>query len=153
MFDCLSRRKEVKDETRNEPSKHHDYSESCLPSYLELDPSDSHTYTLPTYQQASFEPVADKAAEIIDSTIQLEESALRELGSKIHKNPELAFNEHYAADILTHFMQCRGWKVEKGICGLDTAWRATFKNGRGGSTVGFNAEMDVSMISSHDQAD
>ncbi|TIB68883.1 hypothetical protein E3P77_00846 [Wallemia ichthyophaga] len=116
--------------------------ESCLPTYLEVDATDSHTNTLPSYDRANFEPVADRAAGVIERTLHMEESVLRELGSTIHQNPELAFREHYAANTLTHFMQGRGWRVERGICGMETAWKATFSRGIGGRTVGFNAEMD-----------
>ena len=148
MWRCLSKRKAARDESGSELAKiyeGHDHSESCLPSYLDLESF----HSLPSYQQASFEPskTVDRAADIMQHEMQKEKPALRDMSSKIHQHPELAFNERYAADVLTQYMQSRGWDVERGICGLETAWRATFTHGKGGRVVGFNCEMDVSMTS------
>ena len=40
-------------------------------------------------------------------------------------------------------MSSKGWEVTKHYLELDTAWRAEFVVGRGGSTLGVNSEMDA----------
>lgn len=49
----------------------------------------------------------------------------------------------YAHDRLTEFMSSRGFTVTRHYLDLATAWRAEFKHGVRGRTVGVNAEMDA----------
>jgi hypothetical protein len=49
----------------------------------------------------------------------------------------------YAHDRLTEFMSSRGFTVTRHYLGLATAWRAEYKRGVRGRTVGVNAEMDA----------
>ncbi|KND94933.1 Peptidase M20 domain-containing protein 2 [Tolypocladium ophioglossoides CBS 100239] len=61
----------------------------------------------------------------------------------IHDNPELAYKEFIAHDVLTRFMASRdGWAVTRSAYGMKTAWVAVFDGGKGGAVVSFNAEMD-----------
>ncbi|KAI0315031.1 hypothetical protein OF83DRAFT_389613 [Amylostereum chailletii] len=84
--------------------------------------------------------------EVLD-TIEAElnelDSELRKLSLQIHDHPELGFNEHYAHDTLTAFMESHGFAVSRHFSDLDTAWRAEFAHGKGGRTLGVNAEMDA----------
>ncbi|KIJ53736.1 hypothetical protein M422DRAFT_58526 [Sphaerobolus stellatus SS14] len=68
---------------------------------------------------------------------------LRQLSLKIHDNPELMFEEKIAHDALTHFMSKHGFDVTPHYLGLETAWRASFKQGEGGPVLGVNSEMDA----------
>lgn len=55
--------------------------------------------------------------------------------------PELAWEEHHAHDVLTAYMEKQeGFVVERKICQLDTAWRASF--GSEGPLIGFCSEME-----------
>ena len=60
---------------------------------------------------------------------------------EIHEHPELKFEEHLAADLLTRAAKELGLEVERGIGGLETAFRAEF--GGDGPTVAILAEYDA----------
>ncbi|KAG1802068.1 uncharacterized protein HD556DRAFT_1438107 [Suillus plorans] len=60
--------------------------------------------------------------------------------SKDH--PELMFEEKYAHDAYTAFMEKHGFTVIKNHH-LETAWVATYTHGRGGRVLGINSEMDA----------
>ena len=66
------------------------------------------------------------AAAAIDSCSH----ELRELSSEIWKNPELGFEERKAHELLTNFLEKKGFTVERSYTGIQTAFRATFGSGR-----------------------
>ena len=49
---------------------------------------------------------------------------LRKLSEEIWKNPELNYEEHTAHKLLTDFLEEKGFTVERGYCGMQTAFRA-----------------------------
>ena len=57
-----------------------------------------------------------------------------ELAQRIHDTPELAFKEAKAAAWLTDFLEKHGAKVERGVGGLPTAFRATVEGTGAGPT-------------------
>jgi amidohydrolase len=59
----------------------------------------------------------------------------------LHDNPEVAFEEHRASAWLTEYLEVNGFVVEKGICKLPTAFRATYGNGK--PVIAFLAEYDA----------
>ncbi|KAN0129893.1 peptidase M20 domain containing protein [Lactarius tabidus] len=83
------------------------------------------------------------AIRTIEDTLRELEPELRKLSLDIHDHPELQFEERYAHDRLTEFMSSRGFTVTRHYLGLATAWRAEYKRGVRGRTVGVNAEMDA----------
>ncbi len=65
------------------------------------------------------------------------------LGRQIHAHPELRFEERFAAGLLTGALDEIGVEVERGVAGLETAFRAeTGKSDRSGPTVAILAEYD-----------
>ena len=58
------------------------------------------------------------------SEIDRHSDELKDLSLRIHSHPEIAFQEEKAASWLTDYLRGKGFTVEKGICGLDTAFRA-----------------------------
>jgi len=64
-------------------------------------------------------PVHDEICRAID---RLEERAVG-LGRQIHARPELKFQEHFAAEVLTGALQNLGVPVERGVAGLETSFR------------------------------
>ena len=54
---------------------------------------------------------------------------LVELSGEIWRNPELAFEEHKAHQLLTDFLQKKGFSVERSFTGVATAFKATFGSG------------------------
>ncbi|KAF8556613.1 hypothetical protein OG21DRAFT_1506366 [Imleria badia] len=79
---------------------------------------------------------------LIEQTIDSLRPQLRELSEKIHAHPELMFQEHYAHDEYTAFLEAQGWVVQKHYL-LETAWIATYTHGQGGRVLGVNSEMDA----------
>ncbi|KZT38074.1 hypothetical protein SISSUDRAFT_784019 [Sistotremastrum suecicum HHB10207 ss-3] len=69
---------------------------------------------------------------------------LRELSLKIHDHPEIMFEEKFAHDTLTAFMEKHGFEVTRHYLGMETAWRASFTHSKGhGRVIGVNSEMDA----------
>ncbi|MBI4638018.1 MAG: M20 family metallopeptidase [Candidatus Rokubacteria bacterium] len=67
---------------------------------------------------------------------------LEGLSHRIHDNPELGYQETKAAAWLTEFLGSRGFKVERGIAGVETAFRATLETGAG-PTIAIMCEYDA----------
>ena len=67
---------------------------------------------------------------------------LETLSKKIHDNPELAYQEVKACAWLSEFLGKQGFKVEQGVGGVETAFRATIETGEG-PTVAILCEYDA----------
>ena len=65
---------------------------------------------------------------------------LVELSHRIHAHPELGFEEEQASSWLCETLADAGFSVQKGICGLPTAFRA--RAGSGPLHIGICAEYD-----------
>ncbi|KAG5641428.1 hypothetical protein DXG03_005244 [Asterophora parasitica] len=104
---------------------------------------------LPSYSAVSHHhdektsPLDANVVATIEDKLDELDATLRELSKKLHDNPELAFNETYAAKILTDFMKEHGFRVELGYGGMGTGWRAEYTVGKGGRVLGVNSEMDA----------
>ncbi len=68
---------------------------------------------------------------------------LEALSHRIHDTPELAFKEEKAAAWLAEFLEKHGARVERGVGGLLTAFRATVEGTGAGPTVAIMAEYDA----------
>jgi amidohydrolase len=68
---------------------------------------------------------------------------LETLSHRIHATPELAFEEEKAHAWLTEFLEKRGARVERGVGGLPTAFRATIPGRGPGPTIAILAEYDA----------
>jgi Xaa-Arg dipeptidase len=75
------------------------------------------------------------------AAIDAADGELRDLSLDIHSHPELAYEEVHAHEVLTAFLEERGFQVERGAYGLPTAFRATA--GSGGPTVAVLSEYDA----------
>ncbi len=73
--------------------------------------------------------------------IEARRDQLIELSLRIHANPETAFREAKAAGWLTDYLEAEGFAVERGICQIGTAFRASYGSGR--PRVAFLAEYDA----------
>ena len=65
------------------------------------------------------------------------------LALRIHAHPELAFKEEKAAAWLTEFLERQGCRVERGVGGLPTAFRAEMPGPGDGPTIAVMAEYDA----------
>ena len=76
-------------------------------------------------------PLPSELSQKIDATVDREREALAKLARDIHQNPELRFEEHKAAGWIASLLEGRGFKVERGVAGMQTALRASKGNGKG----------------------
>ena len=75
------------------------------------------------------------------SRIRRHEGELRELALQIHRHPEVGYAEEKAAGWLGDVLANHGFRLERGLAGLSTAFRAC--RGSDGPTVAFLAEYDA----------
>jgi amidohydrolase len=83
----------------------------------------------------------DELKTKIAGEIFISHAELGDLSRQLHDNPEIAFEEHRSSTLLIEFLQREGFNVEKGICRLPTAFKATY--GQGIPTIAFLAEYDA----------
>ena len=67
---------------------------------------------------------------------------LESLSRRIHDHPELGYQEVKAAGWLTEFLEGQGFKVERGVGGVETAFRASIETGEG-PTIAILCEYDA----------
>src|SRR5258708_32542199 len=69
------------------------------------------------------------------------EESLVALSHRLHAHPELGFEEEFACSWLADELAGHGFRVERGVCALPTAWTATA--GTGPLVIGICAEYDA----------
>ena len=82
-----------------------------------------------------------KLKDSISSELESHRHELEELSLKIHANPEVGFHEVKALNWLTQHLEGNGFTIQKGICELSTAFRASY--GQGKPAIAFLAEYDA----------
>jgi amidohydrolase len=80
------------------------------------------------------------ARTAVQESCTRQREALVAISHRIHAHPELGFEEERASTWLAESLTAAGFDVEKGICGVPTAFRAT--KGRGPLHIGICAEYD-----------
>lgn len=83
--------------------------------------------------------IAQRISRVVDELAD----KLKELALFIHSHPETAFNEHLSASALSNFLEGYGFKVTKGVAGLETAFLASFGNATQKPKVALLAEYDA----------
>ena len=83
----------------------------------------------------------DKLKQAAVRQIAYERPQLQELTLKIHANPELGLREFKACEWLTQYLMQRGFNIERGICEMPTAFRATY--GKNNPVIALLAEYDA----------
>lgn len=70
---------------------------------------------------------------------------MQALSDHIGRTPEVGWNEHAAVDTLVKVLRARGFTVEVGVAGLETAFAATWDSpgGTDGPTLGLIGEYDA----------
>ncbi len=79
--------------------------------------------------------------EKVQEEVEARRQELIDLSLRIHAHPETAFQERQASQWLSEYLEAHGFRVERGICGLETAFRAVY--GAGGPHIAFLAEYDA----------
>jgi metal-dependent amidase/aminoacylase/carboxypeptidase family protein len=85
-------------------------------------------------------PIAD--AEVIAAVVA-QRAAIAGTVAFVHAHPELAHEEHLCAAHLAGRLSEAGLRVEQGVAGLGTAFRAVLTGGRAGRRVGVAALYDA----------
>ena len=80
--------------------------------------------------------------EILENIDELK-SDLIGLGDFIFDNPELGLEEYRSSKEITDFLKKNGFKVEMGIGGFETAFRAVYEVGKSGPSIGLLCEYDA----------
>ena len=83
----------------------------------------------------------EKLKAMVVREVDARQGELVELSLRIHHNPELGFQEVKACAWLTEYLERHGFKVEKGICQLATAFRGSYGSGR--PAIALLAEYDA----------
>src|SRR5881296_3187881 len=86
---------------------------------------------------------ADAVKPKVTETVDRLADDLERLSHRIHDAPELAFKEEKAHGWLTEFLEKHGARVERGVGGLPTAFRATIAGAAPGPTIAIMAEYDA----------
>lgn len=84
------------------------------------------------------EAIKDRLADEVGQRADV----LLEVSHSIHQRPELGYEEHHAADLLASVLEDEGFDVERGACGMDTAFVARVGSGDG-PTIGIFCEYDA----------
>ena len=79
----------------------------------------------------------------LSATIATEKTPLVETSKTIWANPEIAFTEHKASQLLVDLLRKYGFTVEYPYAKMDTAFRAVYTHGAGGATFALAAEYDA----------
>ena len=89
-------------------------------------------------------PTKDRLADASNGAIDTSKQALFDLSKDVHAHPELNYEEFYSANALAQFLEKNDLSVERGVGGVETAFRATIAGGAGGGpTVAVLAEYDA----------
>ncbi|HCV33527.1 MAG TPA: hypothetical protein DGF10_02575 [Acidimicrobiaceae bacterium] len=97
-------------------------------------------------QKTSKDPVEDARRHVCERVDELA-SILVEASHSIHSNPELNFEEHHAHELLTGILESQGLRVERGACGLSTAFRSDV--GEEGPIIAVLCEYDALPVIGH----
>ena len=95
---------------------------------------------MPPEQAGSNSALTETATKAIDAARE----ELFGIALDIHAHPELNYQEFHAAKLLSDTLEAHDFAMERGIGGVETAFRATLEGGAGdGPTVAVLAEYDA----------
>lgn len=81
--------------------------------------------------------------EKINAYIEDQKNELVDMASFIFENPEIAFEEVVCSDYIANYLEKAGFEVEKGVGGVETAFRAEYEHLSGGPSIGLLTEYDA----------
>ncbi len=83
----------------------------------------------------------EEAKQQVVREVDARREELAGLARRLFAHPEVGFQEEQASAWLCEYLEGSGFQVERGICGLPTAFRAAYN--RGQPTIAFLAEYDA----------
>ncbi|MFN3522371.1 MAG: amidohydrolase [Phenylobacterium sp.] len=96
----------------------------CLPGAL------AHAEASPEMKQAAIAGV-DARAKLV-----------QEMVDSVFSFAEPGFQEFKTSEYLTGILEKNGFKIERGVAGIPTAWTATWTNGTGGPKIALGSDID-----------
>jgi len=82
--------------------------------------------------------------QTVTQAVEALRQELEAISLDIHAHPELNYQEHHAAQVLADALERHGFQVERGVGGVETAFRGVIQGGDGdGPTVALLAEYDA----------
>ena len=86
---------------------------------------------------------ANQVSAKIDAAVEQAAETLLEVSHAIHDKPELAFEEHFACEVLAKTLRDHNLSVATGVYSLETAFETTINSEQVGPTVAVLAEYDA----------
>jgi amidohydrolase len=81
---------------------------------------------------------------VVTKAVDAAHDELVDIALDLHAHPEVNYEEHYAARLLSGSLERHGFAVERGVGGVETAFRGSLRGGAGdGPTVAILAEYDA----------
>ena len=68
---------------------------------------------------------------------------MTEMSDDIFDHPEIGMEEFHAQKVLTDWLEKEGFQVERGVVGVETAFKAVYSHGTGGPNIGLLCEYDA----------
>lgn len=65
------------------------------------------------------------------------------MADDIFDHPEIRMEEFHAQKVLTDWLEKEGFQVERGVVGVETAFKAVYSHGTGGPNIGLLCEYDA----------
>ena len=65
------------------------------------------------------------------------------MADDIFDHPEIGLEEFHAQKVLTDWLEKEGFVVERGVAGVETAFKAVYRHGEGGPNIGLLCEYDA----------
>ena len=65
------------------------------------------------------------------------------MADDIFDHPEIGMEEFHAQKVLTDWLEKEGFAVERGVAGVETAFKAVYRHGEGGPNIGLLCEYDA----------
>ncbi len=78
-----------------------------------------------------------------EKVIEENKGKMVDLGSEIHENPELSYEEYNSQQLLVEELESQGFSVETGIAGLDTSFRAIYEGSKAEPIICLMVEYDA----------
>lgn len=67
----------------------------------------------------------------------------RDIGTFLYENPEISEQEYNSCKLLADFIEAEGFSLERRFCGIDTAFKATYRGKKAGEKIAFLCEYDA----------
>lgn len=85
----------------------------------------------------------DKRKELLYQNINKNMSQMAAMADDIFDHPELGLKEFHVFALLTGWLEKAGFQVERGVSGVETAFKAVYHHGEGGPNIGLLCEYDA----------